>query len=78
MKIIQILGSGCSKCNQFSANVKQAADDAGIAYKLEKVTDMLEIAKMGVMSPPGLVIDGEIKSMGKLLTPEQISKYLVD
>jgi small redox-active disulfide protein 2 len=78
MKRIQILGTGCPKCKQLGANAEQAAKDAGIPYEFEKVTDLLEIAKMGVMSTPGLVIDGEIKSVGKLLTPEQISEYLKD
>lgn len=77
MKKIQILGTGCSKCNQLGANARQAAEIAGIEYEIEKVTDIVEISKMGVISTPALVIDGNIVSTGKLLKPEKIKAFLV-
>ena len=76
MKTIQILGTGCPKCRQLGANAEQAAIKAGIPYKLEKITDLAKIAGMGVMSTPGLAVDGEVKSTGKLLTPDQIEEIL--
>ena len=75
MKTIQILGTGCAKCRQLGVNAEEAAKEAEIPYKLEKVTDLADIAAMGIMSTPALVIDGEIKSMGKLLTPDQIIEF---
>lgn len=76
MKKIQILGTGCAKCNRLGDNAKQAAESSGIEYEIEKVTDLIEISKMGVMSTPALVIDGVLKSSGTLLTPHEISRFL--
>lgn len=76
MKKIQILGTGCAKCRKLSENARTAADQLGIDYELEKVTDISEITSFGILSMPGLAIDGEIVSAGKLLKPEQIVKLL--
>lgn len=65
MKKIQILGTGCGKCNQLEANAREAADSLGIEYEIEKVTDMMRFADFGVMVTPALVIDGEVKVSGK-------------
>ncbi len=76
MKHIKILGTGCTKCTQFAENTKAAAEELGIEYELEKITELATIVSMGVMMTPGLVIDGEVKSTGKLLSTEDIKKIL--
>lgn len=76
MKKIQILGTGCKKCNDLTANADQAAQTAGVEYQIEKVTQLNDIMTFGVMTTPGLVIDGKVISQGKVLSPEQITDYL--
>ena len=73
---IQILGTGCPKCKQLVANVEQVVKESGVEAEVEKVTDLQEIMKFGVMMTPGLAIDGEVKSVGKVLSPEQIVELL--
>jgi small redox-active disulfide protein 2 len=76
MKTIQILGSGCARCQQLYANAETAAKALNLEYRIEKVTDLREIARQGVMATPGLVVDGVVKSSGRLLTPDQIKPLL--
>jgi small redox-active disulfide protein 2 len=76
MITIQILGSGCAKCQQLYANTETAATALHLDFRLEKITDLREIARRGVLSTPGLVVDGVVKSSGRLLTPEQIKPLL--
>lgn len=76
MKKIQILGTGCPKCKKLAENATQAASELGIEAELVKVTDITEIMKFGVMMTPGLAVDGVVKSVGKVLTPEQIKTML--
>ena len=76
MKKIQILGTGCTKCRKLAENATEAAENLGIEYQLEKVTDINEITAFGIMSTPGLAVDGKVVSAGKLLKPEQIAKLL--
>lgn len=78
MKKIQILGTGCPKCLQLTQNAEQAAKEAGIDYEIEKVTEINKIMDFGVMMTPALAIDGEVKSVGKILLPDEIKKYLED
>lgn len=73
---IQILGSGCPKCKQLEANAREAIAKAGIVAVVEKVSDIDKIMEMGVMVTPALAVDGEVKSVGKLLTVEQILPIL--
>jgi len=73
---IQILGPGCAKCNKLAETAKSAADELGIAYDLEKVADLNQIMAFGVMMTPGLVIDGEVKSVGKVPSVEEIKKMM--
>jgi len=73
---IQILGMGCPKCTQLTANAEQAVKEAGIDAAVEKVSDLQEIMKFGVMVTPALAIDGEVKSAGKLLSPKDIAGLL--
>ncbi|HPA10210.1 MAG TPA: thioredoxin family protein [Treponemataceae bacterium] len=73
---IQILGAGCPKCKQLEAHAREAVATKGVDVVIEKVTDTDEIMEMGVMMTPALVIDGEVKSVGKVLTPDQIAAQL--
>lgn len=72
---IEILGTGCSKCEALTANAKKAVAEAGVFAQVEKVEDMIKIMEYGVMNTPALVINGEVKSTGKLLKPEEIKAY---
>lgn len=76
MKRIQILGTGCPNCRQLAENAEAAAGELGIEYKLEKVTDLNEIMKFGVMMTPGIVVDGEVKASGKVVGPAEIKGWL--
>jgi small redox-active disulfide protein 2 len=76
MKKIQILGTGCPKCKKLAENAEAAAKELGIEYVLDKVTDIAEIMKFGVMMTPALAIDGQVKAAGKLLSAEQIKDLL--
>ena len=76
MKKIQILGTGCPKCKLLFANTEAALKAAGIAAQLEKVEKIVDIMKFGVMSTPALVVDGAVKSVGKVLSPDDILKHL--
>jgi small redox-active disulfide protein 2 len=77
MKKIQILGTGCPKCKKLTENADAAAKDLGIEYKIEKVTDINEIMKFGVMMTPALAVDGQVKVVGKVPSPEQIKQLLM-
>jgi len=72
MKKIQILGTGCAKCEKLFANAKAAVAEYGAECEVEKISDIGAIVDMGVMMTPALVIDGEIKTVGKVLSPEDI------
>jgi small redox-active disulfide protein 2 len=74
---IQILGTGCPKCTALAENAETAAKEAGIEYELEKVTEINEIMKFGVMMTPALVIDGDVKVVGKVPSPEDIKEMFV-
>ena len=76
MKTLLILGTGCSKCNQLTAATRQAAEECGIEYQLEKVTDFMRFADYGVMFTPALVVDGELKVAGKVPSIEDIKKLI--
>ena len=76
MKKIQILGTGCSKCKDLAANAKKAAVVLGEEVEIEKVTDLNDIMKFGCMTTPGLAINGQLVSQGKLLKPDQIMKLI--
>ncbi|MCX7965318.1 MAG: thioredoxin family protein [Syntrophorhabdaceae bacterium] len=73
---IQILGTGCAKCIKLAENAEQAAKELGIEFEIEKITDINKIMDFGVMFTPGLAIDGEVKSVGKVLSVEDIKKLL--
>jgi small redox-active disulfide protein 2 len=73
---IQILGSGCAKCRQLTAITEQAAHDMGLECQLEKVTDIRRYAEFGVMFTPALVVDGEVRSSGKVPSLDEVKKLL--
>ena len=76
MKKIQILGTGCAKCKQLTANAEEAIKALGIEASIEKVSDIKEIMRFGVMSTPAIAIDGEVVCSGKVLNAEDIKKLI--
>lgn len=77
MKKIQILGTGCAKCKKLAENAESAAKQAGIEYEIEKVTEINDIMKFGVMVTPALAVDGQVKVAGKVPSPDEIKKMLM-
>jgi small redox-active disulfide protein 2 len=73
---IKVLGPGCPKCQQTETVVKEAVVEAGIAANVEKVTDIMKIAGYGVMGTPAVVVDGEVKSVGKIPSKEDINSWI--
>ena len=73
---LQILGSGCAKCNALTAATEQAAQVLGLPYELEKVTDLKQIMVFGVMTTPALVVDGKVKVSGKVSAVDEIKSML--
>lgn len=76
MKKIQILGTGCPKCKKLTENAEAAAKALGVEYTIEKVTGVNDIMKFGVMMTPALAVDGQVKVVGKVASPEEIQKML--
>jgi small redox-active disulfide protein 2 len=76
MTKIQILGSGCAKCRQLTAIAEQVAQDLGLQYELEKVTDVTRYADFGVMFTPALVVDGVVKLSGKVPSFDEARRLL--
>ncbi len=76
MKKIQILGTGCPKCKKLAENTEAAAQSMGLEYELEKITDINEIMKFGVMMTPALAVDGDVKVVGKVPSPDAIKTML--
>lgn len=74
---IQILGTGCPKCKTLMANAEAAVKALGVEAQLEKVDQIADIMTFGVMITPALAIDGVVKSMGKVLSPDEIKKFLI-
>ena len=73
---IQVLGTGCPKCKQLTANAEQAVQEKGVTAEIVKITDLNEIMGFGVMMTPALAIDGIVKSVGKVLTAAEIKALL--
>jgi small redox-active disulfide protein 2 len=73
---IQVLGTGCAKCKQLTANAERAVAELGLGAAVEKVEDIREIMKFSVMSTPALVVDGKVHSAGKVLSPEAVKDLL--
>ena len=76
MKKIEVLGPGCSNCVRLEANVREAVATAGTEAEVVKVTDYGEIMAYGIMSTPGLVIDGKVVSYGRVPSADDIVAWL--
>lgn len=73
---IKVCGPGCPKCHETERVVQEAVVEAGVQALVEKITDFNEIAKLGVFSTPSVVIDGQIKCIGKVPTRKEILEWL--
>ena len=73
---IEILGVGCPKCKQLAANTEEAVRELNIQAEIGKVTDIVKIAKYGVMMTPALAVDGTVVSAGKVLSKDEIKKII--
>ena len=76
MKQIKVLGSGCRNCEITANAIAQAAQEAGVAVEIEKVTDVAEIMAYGVMSTPGVVVDGKLVHAGGIPAPELVRTWV--
>ncbi|MGN6368216.1 MAG: thioredoxin family protein [Phycisphaerae bacterium] len=76
MKKLQILGTGCAKCQKLTENTKAAAEALGIEYQLEKITQIDQIMKFGVMATPALAVDGVVKVSGRVPDAASIQAWL--
>jgi small redox-active disulfide protein 2 len=73
---IKVLGTGCSRCAQAETIVKEIVTELGLAATVEKVTDIKAIASYGVFGTPSVVVDGKVKSVGKIPSKEEVKKWL--
>ena len=74
---IKVLGPGCPKCEKTEKAVRDAVAEAGVEASIEKIKDVMQIAKYGVFGTPAVVIDGEVKSVGKIPTKEEVKAWLL-
>lgn len=73
---IKVLGHGCPKCEQTEKIIRETVAKEGVAADVEKVTDTMEIAGYGVFGTPAVVVDGEVKSVGKIPRPAEIKQWI--
>jgi small redox-active disulfide protein 2 len=73
---IKVLGPGCPKCRQTEKIVKEAVAEAGVGAQIEKVTDTMEIAGYGVFGTPAVIVDGEVKSVGKIPKKQDVIGWI--
>jgi len=73
---IKVLGPGCPKCQATEKNVKEAVAESGLDAQVDKVTDIMEIARYGVFGTPAVVIDGKVKSVGKIPEKQEIMTWI--
>ncbi|EGV29554.1 thiol-disulfide isomerase and thioredoxin [Thiorhodococcus drewsii AZ1] len=76
MKTFKVLGGGCRNCEVTADLISQAAKEAGVEIQLDKVTDMAEILGHGVMSTPGVVLDGKVVHAGGIPGPDQVREWV--
>jgi small redox-active disulfide protein 2 len=74
---IQILGTGCAKCNALAMATEKAAQSLGVQYDMEKVTDLKQIMAFGVMTTPALVVNGTVKVSGKVPSVDELKNLLI-
>jgi small redox-active disulfide protein 2 len=77
MRVIEVLGSGCPNCRAVERNVIAALGSTGVEAEIRHVTDWAEISGRGVLSTPGLVVDGIVVSAGRIPSAEQIATWLL-
>ncbi len=73
---IQVLGTGCPKCKMLMSNAETAVKELGVQAEISKVDKIQDIVKMGVMMTPALAVDGVVKSAGKVLSADDIKKFI--
>ena len=73
---IKVLGPGCPRCEATKNNVEEAVAESGLSAEIIKVKDAMEIAKHGVLGTPAVVVDGEVKSVGKIPTKDEIKAWI--
>ena len=78
MMKIQVFGMGCRNCNQLEANVKQAVVKSGITAEVEMVTDPVKIAEAGIMMTPALAVNGDVVTMGRVTSVQEILELLAE
>jgi small redox-active disulfide protein 2 len=76
MKKLQVLGPGCPKCVELAKRTDEAAKASGVEYELEKVSELKEIMSFGVLMTPALVVDGQVKVVGKVPSVDEIKKLI--
>lgn len=76
MLTIQVLGTGCKKCVSLQDNVETALKELGIEAEVQKIEDINKIIEFGVMTTPALAVDGEVKLVGRVATPQEIIEVL--
>ena len=77
MKEIKVLGPGCPRCEKLAQMTREAADELGLDYHLEKITDIRDFPTYGLMMTPGLVVDGQLRVQGKVPSMDEIKGLLV-
>lgn len=78
MKTIEVLGPGCNNCRRLEANAREAVAMSGVEAEIVKVTDYARIMTYGILSTPGLVIDGRVVSYGRIPSPADIAVWLAE
>lgn len=73
---IKVLGPGCPKCKQTETIVREAVAESGVCANVEKVTDVMQIAQYGVFGTPAVVVDGQVKSVGKIPKKEDVISWI--
>ena len=73
---IKVLGPGCPKCEKTTAVVKETLAETGTEASVSKVTDLMEIAGYGVFGTPAVVVDGDVKCVGKIPTKDDVKKWI--
>jgi small redox-active disulfide protein 2 len=76
VKLVQVLGPGCAKCEKLKHNAEEAVKQSGVEATVEKITDINVITGFGVMMTPALAVDGQVKLVGKVASPDEIQKLL--
>jgi small redox-active disulfide protein 2 len=76
MKKLQVLGPGCPKCEELAKRTEEAAKALGVDYELEKIKDLNQMMSMGVFMTPALVVDGQVKVVGKVPSQEELKQMI--